>query len=156
MPWPGTDATDASESPVVGAPADPIKAAAWRAANKGRVHSAEFCAHLSAIKTRHGHAPGKGRRSPTYLTWVAMRNRCTNPKQDNYKYYGGIGVTICERWAVFANFLADMGERRPGLTLDRIDGNKGYEPGNCRWADRHAQRVNRRPGTVGAPRVEAA
>ena len=62
-----------------------------------------------------------------------MIQRCTNPKAQNYRHYGGRGITVCDRWRVYENFLADMGERPADLSLDRID-NESYEPANCRWA----------------------
>jgi hypothetical protein len=74
-----------------------------------------------------------------------MRMRCTNPNNDHYNDYGGRGITVCERWDSFANFLADMGPRPDGKTLDRYpnpDGN--YELSNCRWATRKEQQQNRR------------
>jgi len=74
-----------------------------------------------------------------------MKERCRNANAPNFHLYGGRGITFCERWAEFVNFLADMGERPEGTTLDRFpdkDGN--YEPGNCRWADAKAQSNNRR------------
>lgn len=91
--------------------------------------------------TKHGHA---GKDSPTYISWRSMRDRCTNPLKDNYKWYGAIGVTICERWTIFENFLADMGERPSGMTLDRSDPHGNYEPSNCRWATALEQGRNKR------------
>lgn len=71
--------------------------------------------------------------------------RCHNPQHGQYKYYGGRGITVCSRWREsFDNFLIDMGVRPEGLTLDRIENDKGYEPGNCRWATRKEQTANRR------------
>lgn len=74
-----------------------------------------------------------------------MRQRCLNPKSSDFKYYGGRGITICERWGSFENFLADMGEAPLGLTIDRIDNDGDYRPGNCRWATR-AQQVESKRG----------
>jgi hypothetical protein len=92
----------------------------------------------------HGHA-STGNNSPTYRTWRSMRKRCLDKAHLHYDRYGGAGVTICERWDSFENFLADMGERPEGKTLDRYpvkDGN--YEPGNCRWATKREQALNRK------------
>jgi hypothetical protein len=90
---------------------------------------------------KHGHS---GKRTPTYFSWQNMRQRCNYPKDVNYVRYGGRGVTVCERWNTFENFIADMGERPAGRTLDRIDPYGNYEPANCRWATRKEQEANKR------------
>lgn len=92
---------------------------------------------------RHGYCR-RTRKAPEYNTWLTMRQRCQNPNYDKYSYYGGRGIRVCERWQVFENFLADMGPRPEGKTLDRIETNGNYEPGNCRWATRSEQQQNTR------------
>ena len=85
-----------------------------------------------------------GRRTPTYQTWSHMKSRCTDRNYDRYPFYGGRGIQVCERWNSFENFLADVGERPAGKSLDRIDVNGNYEPGNVRWATQTEQCRNRR------------
>lgn len=101
------------------------------------------CLHRDVV-SKHGHSAG-GTGSPTYQSWVAMVARCTSPTSGGYSYYGGRGVTVCDRWLEsFENFLEDMGERPDGKTLDRIDDALVYSKATCRWATRKEQQRNRR------------
>lgn len=90
-------------------------------------------------------SPAKPDHPPTYRSWVAMRARCSNPKHHSFARYGGRGIAICKRWESYGNFLADMGERPTGTSIDRYpDKNGDYEPGNCRWATPKEQASNTR------------
>lgn len=90
--------------------------------------------------------PNAAKRHPLYRVYNGMKTRCYNENHEGYYWYGAKGIKVCDRWLQsFWNFVEDMGERPKGTTLDRIKGNKGYEPGNCRWATPKEQAQNRKP-----------
>jgi hypothetical protein len=100
---------------------------------------------VSEMSRTHGQAWPQA--TPEYRAWAHMKGRCTNPAHDNWDDYGGRGITVCERWLQsFEAFYADMGPRpNHELSLDRINNEGNYEPGNCRWATIAQQNSNRRP-----------
>lgn len=115
----------------------------------GRVLSEEHRTAVAVGATTHGQS-GKGRNDQTraYKSWDNMKQRCLNPASPNFEYYGARGITVCARWLEsFENFYADMGDRPPGLTLERINNEGNYEPGNCRWATVSEQNSNQRRRT---------
>lgn len=83
------------------------------------------------------------KQSPLYVTWARMLGRCRNPNNTKYPQYGGRGISVCERWHTFVSFAEDMGPKPDGMSLDRIDVNGNYEPGNCRWATDQEQQRNK-------------
>ena len=103
----------------------------------------------AAAQVKHGHA-SRGGTTRTYYTWTGMIARCTQPHHGHYKYYGARGIKVCDRWLnSFENFLADMGERPAGRTIDRKNNDGNYEPSNCRWATPKEQvRNQRKRGTA--------
>lgn len=118
--------------------------------HSGRVGNCTDCGRSRLRGTRGTSKSDSARRgvgtkyTPEYASWLAMRERCNTPGRPNYRYYGGRGIRVCSEWDNFAQFLADLGPRPPGTTLDRIDHDGHYEPGNCRWADLRTQNRNRR------------
>jgi hypothetical protein len=101
--------------------------------------------HNIRLDERSRYASHGMRDTPTYRSWMAMNRRCNNPNTKDYPNYGGRGIRVCAEWKSFEIFLADMGERPIGTTLDRYPNNDGdYEPDNTRWASKRAQGLNKR------------
>ena len=114
------------------------------------------CTKNEAIRramTKHGQSAAVSKKGSThrngtrtYRAWISMKRRIKDKRPKSWSYYGGKGITVCNRWETsFENFFADMGQCPEGLTLDRIDSFGNYGPGNCRWVDWHVQALNRKP-----------
>lgn len=101
------------------------------------------CLWWEAITT-HGHASHYNT-TGTYNSWKSMKRRCSDTNFHQYKDYGGRGITVCERWSLFDNFLADMGPRPKGHSIERINNDEGYTPDNCKWILNREQHQNKRP-----------
>lgn len=82
-------------------------------------------------------------RKAMHDVWTGMHQRCANPKHISFQWYGAKGISVCDRWGSFDAFIADMGPRPSGFSLDRIDSTKPYEPSNCRWASAQTQNSNK-------------
>src|ERR1700676_2579093 len=112
--------------------------------NSSKLPRSRSCGCASIRNTIHGLCY-----SPEYDAWHAMRQRCLNHNNKRYADYGGRGIRICKRWDNFEAFFTDMGKRPPKMSLDRINNEGDYEPGNCQWATPKQQACNRRRRNIG-------
>lgn len=105
-----------------------------------------------SLRTTHGDASNSNR-APEYRSWAHMKDRCYNPNDKRYEDYGGRGITVCDKWRNnYEAFAQDMGRKpSPRHSIDRIDNDGNYEPGNCRWATPAEQRINQRPRRSNQP-----
>lgn len=94
------------------------------------------------------------RRTSTYQCWADMKSRCLNPEHKVFSYYGGRGIAVCDKWLHFMGFYEDMGDKPEGLTLDRINNDKGYSKENCKWSTRKEQLLNRRTRKISNKDIE--
>jgi hypothetical protein len=111
--------------------------------NKSKSCGCKKAENISASKMDHGHST-RGRMTKVYTSWSSMKTRCLNKNSTSYHKYGGRGITVCDRWLDFNNFLKDMGEPQKDYSIERIDNDKGYSKENCKWASSSEQMRNTR------------